>query len=305
MGWVRIKSTATSKPVLLPTYMNVFPTPDNYKSIELYNGARIAYTDEGKGNQTIVFVHGLGTYGQSWQHNIKSLKKHYRCIALDLPGNGYSDDEPRSYSLHFFAKCLLDFIGRLGLDRVVLMGHSMGGQVAMLAVLEAPGSIDKLVLCAPAGFERFSIMEKWLFENTMHFAGMLVNDEESLRQSVRNSFYKNTTQGDGMINELIALMRKRSMSAYKRMIDGCIKGMINETVFTRLKEINQPALVLFGEQDALIPNKLLHLTSTEAVAKAGTKELKKGKLILLPRCGHFLQWEKAAEVNKLVHQWIG
>ena len=75
----------------------------------LSNGCNMAYIDEGSGAHTLVFVHGLATYGGSWKYQIEALKEHYRCIAVDLPGNGYSDRGNYDYSIHFYAGCVYDF----------------------------------------------------------------------------------------------------------------------------------------------------------------------------------------------------
>lgn len=59
------------------------------------------YIDEGEGD-TFLFIHGLATYALSWRRNIDELKKSYRCIAVDLPGNGLSDRADYPYGISFF-----------------------------------------------------------------------------------------------------------------------------------------------------------------------------------------------------------
>ncbi len=184
-----------------------FKYPYKVQTIKGYNGCEIAYVDEGTGTQTIVFIHGLATYSMCWAKNIEKLKNKYRCIAIDLPGNGLSDKRDHKYDMHFFAKVLIDFIGRLGLTNVCLAGHSMGGQIAMHAVLEVPSCADKLVLCAPAGFERFTPMERTTYHGAISFFDMFSTDENNLRHTVHTSFFQHTHQADGMIKELIELMK--------------------------------------------------------------------------------------------------
>lgn len=276
-----------------------------YQSITLYNGAEMAYTDTGgKGFPVLLFVHGLGSFGGSWARNIETLRHRHRCIAVDLPGNGYSDRHSHPWSMRFFARCLIDFIGRLGLDDVCLVGHSMGGQIAMTALLEAPSCARRLILCAPAGFERFNEMERWLYTSSLHFADWLTSDEDSLRRSIRSSFYHYPHQADKLIDELVGILHSRPGNQYKAMIEACVKGMLAEPVRARLSELALPVLVLFGEQDAFIPNRLLHPVSTRQLATEGTRLLKNGRLIMLPHCGHFLQWEKADVVNGVIEKWL-
>src|SRR5512133_839182 len=93
------------------------------------SGYDIAYTDEGKGKETIIFIHGLGSYSQAWIKNVESLKANYRCIAIDLPGYGKSSKQPHSGLMTFYAGIINELVKELKLEKVYLAGHSMGGQI--------------------------------------------------------------------------------------------------------------------------------------------------------------------------------
>lgn len=88
------------------------------------------------------------------------------------------------------------------------------------------------------------------------------------------------------------------------MIDACVAGMLNEPVFDRLHLIKQPTLVMYGERDALIPNKLLHPVSTRKIAEAGVAQMPDATLHMIPQCGHFLQWEKADIANSYIKDFV-
>lgn len=279
--------------------------PYTINKVQLSNGCHLAYIDEGTGPETLLFIHGLATYGFSWQKNIETLKKHYRCIAIDLPGNGFSDRGDFSYSINFFAVCIFDFIQKTGLKNVNLVGHSMGGQIAMTILLNEPTAAKKLVLCATAGFETFNTFERNIYHSSINFFDMFSSDENSLRKTIRSSFYNYPSQADEMIDELADLIKTYPSKEYHNMIEACIKGMLNEPVFDRLQQIQQPTLVMYGERDALIPNRLLHPTTTRNIAEQGIKKMPHAKLEMVSQCGHFLQWEKAETVNRLIHHFIG
>ncbi len=274
------------------------------KKVKLSNGADLAYIDEGSGEKTLVFIHGLANYAYAWTMNIEYLKKYCRCIAIDLPGNGYSDSGPFDYSMQFFAGAVYDAIRQLGLENVVLVGHSMGGQIAMTLALKQPDVCKQLVLCAPAGFEEFSSFERAVYKTSINFLDFFSSEENSLTQVVKASFYNYQHQTDEMIDELIALMKKQSIQAYRKMIEGCIDGMINEPVFDELNKLSQQTLVLFGDSDALIPNRLLHFTTTEKLAKKAIEKMQNALLIMLQNCGHFIHVEKHEIVNKAIKEFI-
>lgn len=279
--------------------------PYTIHNVRLDNGCNIAYVDEGKGKQTLVFVHGLATYALSWKKNIEGLKDRYRCIAIDLPGNGFSDRGDYSYSLSFFASTIIAFIGKLGLQHVTLVGHSMGGQIAISAVLQEPACAEKLVLCAPAGFETFTPVEKDIYQRALQFFDLFSTEENSLRKAIQSSFYHSPNQGDDMVHDLTGIMQAYPIHVYRSMIDACIAGMLNEPVFDRLHLIQQPTMVLYGERDALIPNKLLHPVSTRKIGETGVAQMQDAVLHMIPQCGHFLQWEKADVTNAYIREFVG
>ena len=70
------------------------------------NNIDLAYIQVGEGEQTLVFVHGFASHLPTWEQNFSVLKKYYRCIALDLPGHGFSAKNDYSYSIDFYAQTL-------------------------------------------------------------------------------------------------------------------------------------------------------------------------------------------------------
>ena len=275
-----------------------------YHHLKLSNGCDLAYVDEGSGEKVLLFIHGLATYSLSWKKNIEYLKKHFRCIAIDLPGNGLSGHGDYPYGIGFFADAVNELILKLKLKNVCIVGHSMGSQVAMTIAIKYPSSCNKLILCAPAGFETFTEFEKTLYHSTIHFFDFFASEEYSLRHVIRNSFYNFPSQANEMIDELVGFMKNYPLKDYRKMIESCIKSLLNEPVYDQIPLIKQPALVLFGEYDALIPNKIIHHYSTKQLAEQTTKRFSDGTLYIIPQCGHFLQWEKADEVNHLMEKFI-
>jgi len=282
-----------------------FHYPYTVHKLTISNGCDIAYIDEGKGDKTLLFIHGLATYAPSWRKNIESLKQHYRCIAIDLPGNGLSGRGDYAYGINFFAGCVYDFIRRMQLKNLAIVGHSMGGQIALTVLANEPAAAEKLVLCAPAGFEVFTAIERTLYTSGLYFFDLFSSDENSLRQTIQSSFYNFVQEGRLMTDELVALMRKYPHKAYRAMIEACIHGMLHEPVYDALPRIQQPTLVLFGEYDALIPNRFIHHTTTRQLAEEGVKRMPHAQLEILPNCGHFLQIEKADVVNTFIRNFVG
>ncbi len=280
------------------------PYKVHYQQI-LFQDLQIAYVDEGKGDKVLLFIHGLGHSMLDWQKNLGYLRQHYRCIAVDLPGNGLSATGDYPYSLHFFAAGIADFIRKMGLTNVYLVGHSMGGQISMTLALQHPTLISGLILCAPAGFEVFTEWEKSLYRNTMYFVDMVSNEENSLRKGLQNSFYILPDSASGLAQQLVETMKLQDSTHYRKMLEKCISAMLDEPVYEQLADIAHPVLVIFGERDNLIPNKFIHPTSTRKLAETATGRFPNAVLHTIGQCGHFVQWEKAGKVNNLIRHFLG
>jgi len=281
----------------------VYPYPVQRQKL-ISDAVDIAFVDEGAGDTTLLFIHGLGHSLLGWTKNIDYLKQYYRCIAIDLPGNGLSATGQYPYSMHFFAEVIHHFIEARQLQHVVLVGHSMGGQIAMTYSLSYPQALKGLVLCAPAGFETFNDWEKSLYRNTMYFVDMVSNEENSLRKAIQNSFYIMPDNVPSFTQQLVNMMKLQEKGHYRYMLDGCIGAMLDEPVYHRLGEIKVPVLILFGERDNLIPNKFIHPTSTKSVAQAAAKQFQHAEVEIISQCGHFIQWEKAAQVNGFIRYFV-
>lgn len=276
--------------------------PVQYQKI-LFDAVNIAYIDEGEGPQTILFVHGLGHSYIGWLKNIDYLKQYYRCIAIDLPGNGRSSSGEYPYSMVFFTECIQAFIKAKNLSDVYLCGHSMGGQISLTMAHKYPESLKGLILCAPAGFEEFNDWEKSLYRNTMFFVDMVSNEENSLRKAVQNSFYIMPDTAPALVQQLVDLMKMQDKAHYRRMLEACISAMLDEPVYASLGDLNMPVLVIFGERDNMIPNRFIHPITTSKLAEIAVGKFPNAELRMIAQCGHFVQWEKAPQVNGLIRSF--
>jgi pimeloyl-ACP methyl ester carboxylesterase len=100
-------------------------------------------------------------------------------------------------------------------------------------------------------------------------------------------------------------MADHSIGQWRDMSLKSINGMLNEQVQQYLHNIEIPVLVIFGEQDRLIPNTLIHFGETpEGIAKKATALFPQGTYKLIKYAGHFVQMEKGEEVNRLIGDWL-
>ncbi len=280
----------------------IYPYP--VKMAHLPGKISVAYVDEGAGDKTLVFLHGLGSYLKGWKKNIDELHEDFRCIALDFPGYGKSSKGAYPYGMRFFAQTVNQFIHALGLKHVILVGHSMGGQVAITMAAQQPASFEKLVLIAPAGFETFSGPEQtWI--RSIYAPTLLKNiPREQLIRNFEMNFRHFPEDARFMISDRIMMQGSEAYTHFCEMIPQCVNSMLDEPVFGLLPRIAVPTLVLFGENDMLIPNQILHPgMSPVQVAETGSARIPNARLELLRPCGHFAQWECAAAVNRSIRNF--
>ena len=262
------------------------------------NEFTIAYTDEGKGDNTIILIHGLGSYLRAWEKNIGELSKNNRVIAIDLPGYGKSSKEPHTGMMTFYAGIVNELVKELKLNKVVIGGHSMGGQIGMTTYLKYPQIVKGLVLAAPAGFERFTKGQKQWFRDVMTVDGVRLTTPEGIQNNLASNFYRVPKDADFMVSERMEMRSADDFIPYCYAVVQSVHGMVDNPVIDYLQDIKVPTLILFGENDNLIPNRYLNPGRTVEIAKYGASKIHNSKLVMIPKTGHFLMFEKPKVFNK-------
>ncbi|HMQ06076.1 MAG TPA: alpha/beta hydrolase [Saprospiraceae bacterium] len=264
----------------------------------------LGYIDEGRGDTILFFVHGLGSNKMAWIQNITELKKYYRCIAVDLPGYQDSPATEENYSLIDYAQLLSAFMGRFS-GRKMLVGHSMGGQIAMWTGLRFPDHLDNIILIAPAGLEKFTSEEAIMMKNTYRSEFFASMNEAQIEASIKANFHQFPENAHFMIEDRMHLSTQPQYKRYAEIVAGQILAMLNEPVLGKIEEIKTPVLLVFGVQDMLIPNRFLHPGLTIYELATNAKDfLTDCHLVMIDNGGHMLQWEKSKEVNQAIMNYI-
>jgi pimeloyl-ACP methyl ester carboxylesterase len=124
-----------------------------YEQFVEIDGAKLNYVELGDADKpTLLFVHGIMGTWRNWVFNLLPFADRYRVIAVDLPGFGLSEMPVGEFSIEHYADVIKSLCGKLGADKVTLIGNSMGGQVGTLVAKKTPEILQKLILVDPAGF---------------------------------------------------------------------------------------------------------------------------------------------------------
>jgi len=240
--------------------------------------------DQGTGSPALVFLHYFAGSSRSWIHVAGGLSNASRCVRLDVPGFGRSP--PLStYSVSGVAQVVAAVIARLRLESYVLIGHSMGGKLAMACATMKPPGLAGLVLVAPSPPSPEPMDEgerKRLL--TSH------GDRTSAEQTIRTITRRRLPPED--VATCIADNLLTSPEAWRWWLENGSRENITAVV----GRISCPVLVLVGSEDPVIPPRVVTTEVTPRLANSAFHEI--------PGAGHLLPLEAAPEVSRAILAFV-
>jgi pimeloyl-ACP methyl ester carboxylesterase len=267
-------------------------------------GQIVHVRDEGPRNDDvpIVLIHGTGASLHTWEGWVQALKPQRRVISLDLPGFGltgpfagqYTPDDYRGDS---YARFLLDLLDHLKVQRAVLAGNSLGGEVAWRTAVLAPERVDRLILVdasgprftpevIPPGFAIALIpvinrLAEYLLPRSMVTATLhsVYGDPNKVTEAVVDRYFDITLREGN----------RRALNKRIALLEGDLQP-------ERIKQVRAPTLILWGERDRLIP---------PATAQVFAQSIAGSELVLLPGLGHVPQEEDPAASVAPVKRFLG
>lgn len=268
-------------------------------------GVTVAYVDSGGEGEPLLLIHGLSSYTGFWERQIPAFASQgYRVISLDLPGYGASSRPDAPCDPPWYASVVADFMDALELPATTVFGHSMGGQIALTLALTQPERVRRLVLSAPAGFERFSRGERDWMRQFWHEGRALEADEDTVRANFAMNFARWDDGVERLVEERVRMAGTAAFEGTSVAVARSVVGMIDHPVLDRLGEIRTPTLVIFGEDDRLIPNPVFHGGRTATFAKQGVAAIPGAELVMLSGAGHMVHHDQPEEFNETVLDWL-
>ena len=229
--------------------------PGARKHVVNTNSGRAAFIGAGSG-PPLILLHGLGTSSETWGPTMRALVDHFTVLAPDLAGHGQSSGAPLRGSVEPLVKALDDLCEEQGLETAAVVGHSLGGLVAIRFALNHPDRVSHLVLVDAGGIgEEMS----WVLRiAAIPLLGRLVFGPSRLWVKHYNS--RLIVPGNCDTNLLKSLHRSRTLHVtadFMRRAVGSSADALGPVesayLLPRLGEIAVPVLVLWGEQDRLFP----------------------------------------------------
>ncbi|MDP1845376.1 MAG: alpha/beta hydrolase [Candidatus Moranbacteria bacterium] len=256
-GWLALRRPAIPYEALEARYA----TPAS-QYLTLKDGVRVHYRDQGKRDgPVLVMVHGFSANLETWEPWVKRLGDRYRIISLDLPGHGLTR-APEGYRLKRtgFVDIVDETVTRLGVEKFVLIGNSMGGGVTWNYALAHPGKLEGAVLVNAAGWiepREDGDGGPFIFKVLRNPVGRAIVKDLDVsamtRAGLRDAFAPTPDMADdAMVARYVEMARA---PGHKDLILGLMSGYDPRDAATKekLSKITAPTLVLHGTDDRLIP----------------------------------------------------
>ncbi len=232
----------------------------------------------------LVLLHGIGGSTALWQANLTALAARHRVVVVDLPGHGLSEKFSGEYTLEFFSEVISGLLQKLGADPVVLIGHSLGGHIALQVAHSHPEQVDRLVLVAPGGLGpdlELGFLEKILSSL----------DCDAVRTMLEGLFYDPALVTKPMLEGTYKnLSRPGAWEALVATVSAC-----RARPYERVEELAVPSLLVVGEKDSIIP---------PDYGKEAQKRFANAQLWMVEECGHCPQIEKPTEFVERLNSFL-
>ncbi len=252
-------------------------------SVKSSDGVPIVYTDQGQGDIALVFVHCWCCNKGFWDAQVPYFAKKYRVITLDLAGHGESGQERNEYTIQAYGQDVAVVINELKLNKVILVGHSMGGPVSVAAALLIPGKVIGLIAVdtlpdlemkitdeQAAGY--MAPLEKNFAEGTRHFLSAFMFTPKS-----------NPELKEKIISSMSSSPSKVGLESMKSMFKQNLAKMV---------------------EDAKIHIRCIDAEMNPANLEAGKRHALSYEVKTMKDVGHFLHMENPEEFNKLMDEAI-
>lgn len=257
-------------------------------------GLAVNYHDMGSG-AAVLLIHGSGpgvSAYANWRLTLPELGRHYRVIAPDILGFGYSErPADNRYDMNRWLSHLTAFLDALGLNKVSVIGNSFGGALALALAIQHPGRVDRLVLMGAVGLD-FPITDGldqvWGYEPSIEKMKRLLRifayDASLLSDNLAEIRYRASTRPG--VQEAYAAMFPTPRQNGVRMLaqsEDVVKALPHQT------------LIIHGREDKVIPSD---------VSVRLSRLIEKSELHIFGQCGHWVQIEKSARFVDLVSGFL-
>ncbi len=250
-------------------------------------GARLRFRLEGRADApAVVFANSLCTSLEMWDRQVPALLPDYRVLRFDMRGHGGSETAPPPYSIEALAGDVIGLMDRLGIERAIFVGLSLGGMIGQWLGARAAARFDGLVLCDTAMEMNRSLWDDRIAAVAAGGVGPTV--EPSLERWFTPAF---ATREPAVLDAVRAMMRRTSGEGYQ----GCAAAIRDMELRALTPTILLPSLVIVGADDPSTP-----ISAAEAIRDA----IAGSSLAVIPDGRHLPNIEQPDRFNTLLKGFL-
>jgi pimeloyl-ACP methyl ester carboxylesterase len=263
-------------------------------------GMYTRYIEAGEG-EPLILLHGIGGHAEAFHRNVVPLGEHYRTIAMDMAGHGYTDPHPDGPGLAGMADHLLRFLDAMGIEQAHVAGESLGGSVAAKVALEHPERIGKLIFVTGAGLQMGPEADALSAPGLASLQALSAQAQGApTRESIRNRLAWLFVDPDASITDELIDMRfniyTRRRKVYPNAVPPAPGGALGvDLTPERLNEIKSPFFFLWTDHNPSTPWQ---------VAKMAHEAMPGSKYHVINGAGHWPQYEQTEEFNRVVLEFL-
>jgi pimeloyl-ACP methyl ester carboxylesterase len=261
-------------------------------------GRSVGFVDTGGDGPSLLFIHGLGGIWQNWLLNLPVFMRTHRCIAVDLPGFGLSE-ELEEASIPGFARVVDKLCAELGIEEPVVIGNSMGGFVGAELAVRYPTRVSKLVLVAAAGLSTEYLAREPLLAGARAF--MVLTARGGLRG---DSMVRRPRLRRLALQAVVRYPEKLSLPLATELVGGAnapgfidsFEALLTYSFRDRLERIEVPTLIVWGRNDMLVP-----VTDAQAYEHLIGEN---AHSVIFEDTGHLPMLERPSRFNDLLRSFL-
>lgn len=281
-------------PVAQPTARS-----SDLRSVQLTGEQPLFYRVAGLEHNTtpILLVHGIPDASDSWSSIAAELGRTHPVYAVDLAGYGYSErPEDFDVSLSAQANYLPELLDKLGLERVVIVGHDIGGGIAQILTARNPQRIDGLVLINSVIHDNWPVLEMRLLRMPLlGYAALTVMEKPMWQYMLRKGFFNEDRVTDEMLHRYQhwyqgAPGRQRLIRNARALNNADLTGLTKE-----IRALSVPTLILWGREDRYLEPEL---------AQALCRDLRDCRFVFVDHAGHFVLDEQPQAVADAIQRFL-
>ncbi len=244
----------------------------------LLKGSNVSYDEVGTG-KPIVFVHGACENSSFWNHQ-RILSDRFKIITIDLPGHGKSSPLHCEIEIRSYSDIVSEFVSKTCPDKPILVGHSMGGAIALLNAIEHPNSLRGVVLvCTGAKLGVLPSIRE----------GLRSRFEETVKAVVGPRQFSSKTN-----LETIRFVTNEILKCNNGVAAGDYEACNSFDVRQKLQTISIPVLIIAGEEDKMSP---------VAWSSYMKENIPKSKLVVLRDASHLPMLERPSDFNRHLNEF--